>query len=80
MLRIFKIFLLPFVSLAGLVIAVSLVFRVFLVDAVVGQVHELVTQSLHGRRIPEEEKHKCGIKSSYDLYHQLSQSVTNQPY
>lgn len=48
---------LPFVSLAGLVVAVGLVFRVFLVDAVVGQVHELVTQSLHGRRIPTEEKH-----------------------
>lgn len=44
-------------SLAGLVIAVGLVLRVFLVDAVVGQVHELVTQSLHGRRIPAEEKH-----------------------
>lgn len=47
----------PFVSLAGLVVAVALVLRVLLVDAVVGQVHELVTQSLHGRRIPEEEKH-----------------------
>lgn len=54
----------PFVSLAGLVIAVRLVFRVLLVDAVVGQMHELVTQSLHGRRIPKEEKHKCGSKSN----------------
>lgn len=43
---------LPFVPLAGLVIAVGLVFRVLLVDTVVGQVHELITQSLHGRRIP----------------------------
>lgn len=42
-------------SLAGLVVAVGLVFRVLLVDAVVGQVHELVTQSLHGRRIPTEK-------------------------
>lgn len=46
----------PFVPLAGLVVAVALVFRVLLVDAIVGQMHELVTQSLHGRRIPEEKK------------------------
>lgn len=45
-------------SLAGFIITVGLVLRVLLVDAVVGQVHELVTQSLHGRRIPEEERHK----------------------
>lgn len=43
---------LPFVPLAGLVITVGLVLRVLLVDTVVGQVHELITQSLHGRRIP----------------------------
>ena len=43
-------------SLAGFIVAVGLVLRVFLVDAVVGQVHKLVTQSLHGRRIPTEEK------------------------
>ena len=43
-------------SLAGLVVAVALVLRVLLVDAVVGQVHELVAQSLHGRRIPEGEE------------------------
>lgn len=39
-------------SLAGLVVTVGLVLRVLLVDTVVGQVHELVAQSLHGRRIP----------------------------
>lgn len=49
---------LPFVSLAGFIITVGLVLRVLLVDAVVGQVHELVAQSLHGRRIPEEDRRK----------------------
>lgn len=47
---------LPFVSLAGLVVAVGLVLGVFLVDAVVCQVHELVAQCLHGRRIPVGEE------------------------
>lgn len=46
---------LPFVSLAGFVVTVGLVLGIFLVDTVVGQVHELVAQSLHGRRIPTKE-------------------------
>lgn len=69
--------LLPFVSLAGFIITVGLVLRVLLVDTVVGQVHEFVTQGLHGRRIPEETKSKSeigwfGLTSAYDcLLHKL---------
>lgn len=61
----------PFVSLAGLVVAVALVLRVLLVDAVVGQMHELVAQSLHGRRIPVRE-----VKSTrYSLILTLTKST-----
>lgn len=42
-------------SLAGFVVTVGLVLRILLVDTVVGQVHELVAQSLHGRRIPAKK-------------------------
>lgn len=59
--------LLPFVSLAGFIITVGLVFRVLLVDAVVGQVHELVTQGLHGRRIPEARQKRSHIQSIVNL-------------
>lgn len=45
-------------SLAGFIITVGLILRVLLVDAVVSQVHELVTQSLHGRRISDKDRHK----------------------
>lgn len=72
-------------SLAGFIITVGLVLRVLLVDAVVGQVHELVAQSLHGRRIPEQERHKiirnlttCLTSAFAYLLHKLKSSSYNR--
>lgn len=46
----------PFVTLAGCFIRISLVLSVLFIDAVVGQVHELVAEALHGRGVPASEE------------------------
>lgn len=43
-------------ALAGRLISVGLVLGILFIDTVVGQVHELVAKTLHGRRIPGSEK------------------------
>lgn len=45
-------------TLAGCFICVSLVLSVLFIDAVVGQVHELVAEALHGRGIPAGKEEK----------------------
>lgn len=48
----------PFVALAGRFICVGLVLSVLFIDTVVGQVHELVAKTLHGRGIPGREEER----------------------
>lgn len=43
-------------ALAGRFICIGLVLGILLIDAVVGQVHELVAKALHGRGIPGSEE------------------------
>lgn len=45
---------LPFVSLTQSLVPVGLVLCILLVHAVVRQVHKLIVDILHGRRIPEK--------------------------
>ena len=45
---------LPLVSLAELLVTVRLILIVVFVDAIVGEVHVLVRQALHGIRVPAE--------------------------
>lgn len=43
-------------ALAGRFIRIGLVLSILFIDTVVGQVHELVAEALHGRGIPESEE------------------------
>ena len=51
----------PFVALASHFICIGLVLGILLIDTVVGQVHELIAKTLHGRGIPGR-KQKAGVR------------------
>lgn len=53
-------------ALAGCLISIGLVFRILFIDTVVGQVHELVAKTLHGRGIPGSEKNGRGKMARAD--------------
>lgn len=50
-------------ALAGCFIGIGLVLSILFIDAVVGEVHELVAKALHGRGIPgSEEKGETEVR------------------